>query len=195
MWLLSAPSATTSAASGFSTACTVGHFLTLCAYRPDHATGTATVKVCRPVNPILTAPRPAAYDFPSSSMRLTTAVSISRGIGSFRYASSDQPDCKKIDRTVVETRWRRAQVLRPQPAAGRYDTALVSELMACASMMKMNDDEVITIAKLFGYPYQSLEKFCRDYAAKFGWEAVCVTRGSKGCALLIGQQYVEVSWI
>jgi fructokinase len=73
-----------------------------------------------------------------------------------------------------------------------YDAGLIRELMARASIMKMNDEEVVTIAKLFDYAYESLEKFCRDYAQKFGWEAVCVTRGSKGCSLLVGGQFVEM---
>ena len=40
-------------------------------------------------------------------------------------------------------------------------------------------------------PHHSLEDFCRGYAREFGWSAMCVTRGARGCALLIGNEYVE----
>jgi fructokinase len=36
-----------------------------------------------------------------------------------------------------------------------------------------------------------LEDFCRGLAREFGWETVCITRGEKGCVLLLENQFVE----
>jgi fructokinase len=58
-------------------------------------------------------------------------------------------------------------------------------------VVKLNDQEAGEIARIFGHPLQSLEQFSRTLAAKFGWRAVCVTRGERGCVLLIGETYVE----
>jgi fructokinase len=63
--------------------------------------------------------------------------------------------------------------------------------MSQASIVKMNDEEVVKISEMFGYPEQSLESFSRYCAGRFGWEAVCITRGPRGCALLIGEEFIE----
>jgi fructokinase len=48
------------------------------------------------------------------------------------------------------------------------------------------------VGQMFGTPETTPESFCRSYATRFGWQAVCVTRGSKGCALLLAGQYLEL---
>jgi fructokinase len=44
---------------------------------------------------------------------------------------------------------------------------------------------------MFHWSYRSLMDFCRAAALRFGWEAVCVTRGEEGCVLWLDGQYVE----
>jgi fructokinase len=73
-----------------------------------------------------------------------------------------------------------------------YTAPLVMELLQLADVVKLNDDEVVQVQKMAGTSHASLEHFCRDYASRFGWDAVCVTRGERGCAILKGGEYVEV---
>jgi fructokinase len=40
-----------------------------------------------------------------------------------------------------------------------------------------------------------LEGFCRDGAARFGWQAACVTLGARGCAMLVGDDYIEAAGV
>jgi fructokinase len=56
-----------------------------------------------------------------------------------------------------------------------------------ATVVKLNDGEAASVGS--GYP--TLEAFCRGVAAEYGFEAVCVTRGERGCVALIGGDYVE----
>lgn len=58
--------------------------------------------------------------------------------------------------------------------------------------MKLNEDEVRSLDWMFQRSIRTPEEFCRDQAKRWGWEAVCVTRGELGCAILAGGQYVEV---
>jgi fructokinase len=58
--------------------------------------------------------------------------------------------------------------------------------------VKLNDVEVGMVGQMFGTPETTVESFCRNYAARFGWQAVCVTRGSEGCALLLAGEYLEL---
>ena len=74
-----------------------------------------------------------------------------------------------------------------------YTAPLVHELMARGQVVKLNEDEAATIDQMFGRASHSLEDFCRLYASEFGWQSACVTRGEKGCAMLVNGEYVEAS--
>ena len=69
-----------------------------------------------------------------------------------------------------------------------YEPLLVQDLMSQATVVKLNDEEVLMVDRMCGRSHATLEDFCRDYAALFGWEAVCVTRGAEGCVLLAGAE-------
>jgi fructokinase len=74
-----------------------------------------------------------------------------------------------------------------------YTAPLVIELLQLAGVVKLNDEELARVQQMVGTSYVSIEDFCRDYAARFAWEAVCVTQGDRGCAIFKGGEYVEVS--
>jgi len=78
--------------------------------------------------------------------------------------------------------------LRPKSFTAKW----VLTLLGRATVVKLNQDEVHSLDVMFERSNRTLEEFCRDYAGRFGWEAVCVTRGELGCAILAGDQYVEV---
>jgi fructokinase len=138
--------------------------------------------------------RPAAYDFPQLSDADFKAL-FATPVDLIYFGTLHQMSgtAKTLTARLIESSGQAHRFYDLNLRPNSYGAALVSELMARASIMKMNDEEVVTIATLFGYPYESLDKFCRDYARQFGWEAVCITRGSKGCSLLIGDQFVEAS--
>lgn len=73
-----------------------------------------------------------------------------------------------------------------------YSPELIMTLLPLADAVKMNEDEMLQVQTMSGTSHPSVESFCRDYAARFHWEAVCVTRGERGCAILQGAEYVEV---
>jgi fructokinase len=58
--------------------------------------------------------------------------------------------------------------------------------------VKLNQDEVRSLAAMFQKRTYTLEEFCRDYAARFNCETVCVTRGELGCVILTRDEYVEI---
>jgi fructokinase len=71
--------------------------------------------------------------------------------------------------------------LRP----GCYTPELVAQLLAEASVIKLNEAEVDAVVRMTGQPHTSLEEFCRR------WPAVCVTRGAAGCAIWLDGSYCE----
>ena len=72
--------------------------------------------------------------------------------------------------------------LRPKS----YTEPLVRRLLSLANVVKLNVDEMQALEGNV-----SIEAFCRDWAARYNLEALCVTRGAEGCALLIGRDYAE----
>jgi fructokinase len=78
--------------------------------------------------------------------------------------------------------------LRP----GWHSASLVKQLLAQANVVKLNEEELQAVHEFTGLPI-NVEAFCREGARRFGWKAVCVTLGARGCALLACGEYVEAA--
>ena len=76
--------------------------------------------------------------------------------------------------------------LRP----GADSPELVKHLLERADVVKLNEEELSRVHEFSSLP-SSIEGFCRDGAARYGWRAVAVTLGARGCALLAHENYVE----
>jgi fructokinase len=86
------------------------------------------------------------------------------------------------------------------PAAARFydlnlraecwNAPLVTRFLWNADAVKLNEEEFERVQDFTGL--QSVaEAFCREGAARYGWQAVCVTFGARGCAILVQDDYVE----
>lgn len=152
----------------------------------DAPTGTVSVTVDTQGQPSYVLHRPAAYDF---------------------VALAEIPDPQWIYHgtlQLIEPRMRALldDLIRRYPAARRfydinlrkdsYTTPLVLDLLEYANVVKLNDDELEHVQKMTGAHRSSIEDFCRENAVRFGWDAVCVTRGEHGCSIFIADEYMEV---
>jgi fructokinase len=159
----------------------------------DYPTGIATVTVDKNGQPEFVIKKPAAYDFP----RLTTAQldellsykadwlyygTLQQMSSAARALTKDLIDSNVASRSFYDVNLRK----------DLYEKSLLQELMSRADVVKMNDAEVDEVMRMFGVAFPSVESFCRAYAEKFEWQAVCVTQGAKGCAILMNGEYVEV---
>jgi fructokinase len=93
--------------------------------------------------------------------------------------------CRLLDALPVATRFYDLN-LRP----GCYSEELVNRLLARAHVVKLNEEELDAVHKFTGLPLTP-EPFCREGAKRYGWKAVCVTLGARGCALLACSDYAE----
>lgn len=159
---------------------------------PRHPTGAVTVVLSSDGQPEFNIHRPAAYDFP----RLTGAE-----LDSLLSPSPDWIYFGTLMQMSCEARELTERVLSQSKTAERfydvnlrpnsYDPALVRALLAQATVVKLNDAEVPAVASMVGKAPTSLEDFCRTYARTFGWKAVCVTTGARGCVAFIEGAFVE----
>jgi fructokinase len=67
---------------------------------------------------------------------------------------------------------------------------LVKHLLEQADVVKLNEEELSRVHSFCSLP-SSIEGFCREGAARYGWRAVGVTLGAHGCGLLAQDTYVE----
>jgi fructokinase len=153
-------------------------------------TGTASVKLDRHGQPTFAIHRPAAYD----AVRVTDSE--------LDWLSAQAPTWFYYGTLFASTSEGKATFLRLMealPDAARfYDVnlrpgfalpALVLELLGRATVVKLNEDELVAVSHFAGLP-ATIEEFCKAGAERFGWSAVCVTLGARGCAILANGKYL-----
>lgn len=99
------------------------------------------------------------------------------------------------------------QLLRSLPSArcfydinlrtGHWNLPLVQRLSRLTTVLKLNESEAELLFHLtFGSKEFSLHEFCRSWSASYGTHTICVTLGSKGCAVFsngVLRQFAGVS--
>ena len=159
----------------------------------DHPTGTVTVTVDAGGQPSYVIHRPAAYDFAAlDDADLAELAAAPPGWIAFGTLHSMHPNARQLLRTAMQCFPHARRFYDINLRRDCYTPELVASLLELAHVVKLNDMEVGMVCEMLGTPEATLEAFCRAYAARFGWQAVCVTRGSEGCALLLGGEYLEI---
>ncbi len=148
----------------------------------DAPTGIVSVFLDAHGQPSYTLHRPAAYDFATLPAERIRPEWLYHGTLHFMA-----PRIYELRHAYPEARRFYDINLRKDS----YTTPLVMELLQLADVVKLNDDELVRVQQMAGTKHESIESFCRDYASRFQWEAVCVTRGELGCAILRGDEFTE----
>jgi fructokinase len=154
-------------------------------------TGTASVLLGTGDRTSFVIDRPAAYD----AVEISDAVlaQVTQWKPSWCYYGT-------LFASRVHGRDVLRQLLEALPHARRfYDVnlrpgfasrKLVCDLLRVADVVKLNEPELASVREWLALP-ADIEGFCRTGAGHFGWQAVCVTLGARGCAMLVGDNYVE----
>ena len=167
---------------------------------PKWTTGRALVTMDANGQPHFQIPRPAAYDDlklsdddlselqkmqPSWIYYGTVYASLAEGRATLKRLLEALPHATRFYDVNL------------RPGGDRLD--LVGELLAAAQVVKLNESEAERVIKYLDLP-ESLEAFCRQASARFGWRAVCVTLGENvvvelrpGAGGNIGAEYVAKS--
>lgn len=159
---------------------------------PDHPTGTVTVAMDALGLPHYTIHRPAAYDFPALSPTEFDAL-LKPAPAWIYFGTLQQMSAPAHDLTL--------QLIPATPAAryfydinlraGSFTPELVRTLAHRAHILKLNEQEVSALREIGDFQGDSLEQFCRNCLRAFQLDAVCITLGPKGCALLMDNDYLE----
>jgi len=157
-----------------------------------YPTGTVTVTLDSLGSPQYVIHRPAAYDFPAL------------GPAEFEALRNPAPDWiyfGTLQQMSTPAHDLLRKLMAAAPAAKRfYDVnlrancftpELVRTLAIEAHILKLNEQEIPVLREISGLQGDSLEQFCRNCLRVFQLEAVCITLGPKGCALLMNNEYLE----
>jgi fructokinase len=153
----------------------------------DAPTGTVSVTLDAQAQPSYVIHRPAAYDFVALPP-LDPPDWIYYGTLQFMEPRMHALLLELLGRYPNARRFYDINLRK-----NSYTAPLVLELLQRSTVVKLNDEELVEVQKMAGTSHSSTESFCREYAARFHWEAVCVTRGERGCAILKGSEFVEVA--
>jgi len=159
-----------------------------------HPTGVVTVELDPAGVPRFTIHHPAAYDAPELTKgEVAELLSPQPDWIYFGTLFQMSPPAKKLTYRLIDSHCGARLFYDVNLRKDSYNAPLVRELMARAQVAKLNEDEAALIDRMYGRATRPLEEFCRTCAEEFGWIAACVTRGDKGCAMLVEGEYVEAS--
>ena len=157
-----------------------------------YPTGLVTVELNAAGVPKFTLHHPAAYDAPElSEGDLSALLSPKPDWIYFGTLFQMSPQAKQLTYRLIDSHCGARLLFDVNLRKDSYTAPLVRELMARAQVVKLNEDEATEIDRMLGRAPRSLEDFCRDYSKEFGWQSACVTRGEKGCVMLVDGEYVE----
>jgi fructokinase len=157
-----------------------------------HPTGTASVALASDGQPKFVLHRPAAYDFPQLTAGQCDQL-FSRPVDWIYFGTLHQvyPQARQLTADILDRASGARRFYDVNLRSDGYTPLLIQQLMSCATIVKLNHEEVDAIALMLGTRHGSLEEFCRTYADLYKWSGVCVTRGSLGCTVLMGGKYIE----
>jgi len=156
-----------------------------------HPTGTATIALSGEGKISFRIHRPAAYDAMQFTDQDVERLKYKKpGWLYFGTLFASMPEGRSmldrllnaLDDTV------KFYDLNLRPTADSPE--LVKHLLEQADVVKLNEEELSRVHAFCSLP-SSIEGFCREGARRYGWRAVAVTLGAKGCALLAQDTYVE----
>jgi fructokinase len=156
-----------------------------------YATGTAHVRLGPEGSTDFAIPRPAAYDaveISASDLDLLHQLAPWWFYYGTLFASTVQGKhvLDRLFEALPETEKFYDINLRP----GSDSPELVRALLDHADVVKLNEAELARIHAFAGLP-SDVKSFCHAAVDRYGWNAVAVTLGERGCAMLTGGQYVE----
>lgn len=154
---------------------------------PVHPTGTVNVEVDAAGQPKFEITYPAAWDFIEWDAGLHRLAEAADAICFGSLAQRSEGSRKTILKFLDETREEALRIFDVNLRQSFYSGGVIEESMRRASVVKLNEQEVPTIANVLGIPEQD---FAERAIAMFKLRLICVTRGDKG-SLLIDQNGVH----
>ena len=164
-----------------------GHF----SVDPERPTGTVDVALDAGGQPKYTICENVAWDHLAAEKKTfdlaATLDAICFGSLACRSAQSYQTICQLV-RATPESALRVFDVNLRSPF---YSASLLADLFPLANVLKLNDDEIKIIARMFGGPNDSLQKQAEWLLETYQYKLLILTLGANGSLLMTPGQISE----
>lgn len=160
-----------------------------------HATGVARVGVNASGDPCFEIPRPAAFDQLTMTPDLYADALLNKSDWLyFGTLMQTEPHIEQIIEHLAQTLPKIRCFYDINLREGHWNLPLVERLCHLASILKLNEQEARTLAKLSGISVSeySLTTFCEVWAKGFDIDTICVTLGEAGCYVYSGDEECNV---
>lgn len=153
------------------------------------ATGVAEVTIDASGNASFHIDRPSAYDFVCLDGPVLDAVSALHPqwvyFGTLAQAG---PNCESQLLRLLQSCPSANRFYDLNLRTGHWDLQLVERLCRITTILKLNETEAEQLfhAKAGSEPF-TLEKFCRYWSHTYQIETICLTLGSRGCAVFTSE--------
>jgi fructokinase len=156
-----------------------------------YATGTAHVTVDEEGNIDYLIDRPAAFDrVHLDGLQLPFLPSLAPDWIYFGTLAQVEVQSEQMLRRILEGCPKAKCFYDINLRKGQWNIELVGRLCDLATAVKLNESEARALFHLVHANRAfNLEIFCRSWSEAFGLEAVCVTLGKEGCAILARNQF------
>ena len=154
-----------------------------------HPTGTVTVDTSRADHPQYTIHRPVAWDFIECDAALAELMSQAAAVCFGTLAQRNSVSRQAIQKALAQTAENCLVVCDINIRQDWYTRETLEQSLHVSRLLKLNDDEAPLLAEVLGLDCgisgqdSSLIPFCREVQKRYDVEAVCVTRGERGCLL------------
>ncbi len=156
-------------------------------------TGTVTVNVDEADAPSYVIHRPAAYDFvrlgPDQIARLLTPRPDWVYFGTLHQFN---PQIESLTKRILDAAPGVKRFYDVNLRRDSYTKDLLERLIPRASLVKINEAEAWELAELYSIDALTLESLARALAQATAVEGVCITRGERGCAVLLDGGWNEI---
>ncbi len=151
----------------------------------ERPTGTAFVSTDEEKNVVFTIDRPAAFDCVEvDASLLERAVHFAPDWLYFGTLAQTNPRMEAALQRLIENLPETRRFYDVNLRSGHWNLALVERLCSAAHVLKLNRHEVEILYELtFGKKDFDLEAFCRHWSSTYSISTICVTLGSRGCAI------------
>ncbi|MBL8850814.1 MAG: carbohydrate kinase [Planctomycetaceae bacterium] len=158
-----------------------------------HSTGCVTVDVSDPHHPRYTI-HEGAWDFIAADRALVELAGRADAI-CFGSLAQRSPDSRAAIHAALAAAGQEClTVFDVNLRQNWWDIEWITRSMQAADVLKLNHDEVATLAPLMNAPAEPL-RFARHAQQAHGIETVCITRAEHGCLLVRGDETVDLPGI
>jgi fructokinase len=157
----------------------------------EHPTGTVKVDLDGNGQARFEIAQPVAWDFLHWTLDWQNLAETVDAVCFGSLAQRSEASRATIRKFVAATSPAAVKVFDVNLRQSFYSHDVLAESMKLADIVKLNDDELPRILKLYELPHKDELSSARSLIREFDLEVVCVTRGGRGSLLVRGDEFSE----